>query len=80
MFLIMVSQCTLSLETPDAALNSALCLAYGVLAAACLLLGLMVCLVGIEHAKRHHKARTFYFSMIIFFLVSAVIFLFAEIL
>lgn len=78
LFLVMLSQCTFTLIDAASAFNTLLCVVYAAFAFVCLLLGLAVCLVGLEHAKRNHVGRKFYMLMMGYFALVALVFLIAE--
>lgn len=67
-FLLMVSQCTFSLTDPLSLFNTFLCVLYVGLTILCLIIAIPLCLVGIEHAKRNGKNRSFYIFLILYFM------------
>ena len=67
-FLLMISQCGFTLSDPLSLFNTFLCVLYVGLALLCLIIGIPLCLVGIEHAKRDGKNRSFYIFLILYFL------------
>lgn len=65
--LFMVSQCSFTLENPLSAVNTFLCGAYVAFAVLCLVVGVFISFIGIEHAKRKGKNPRFYYLAIIYF-------------
>ena len=66
-FLTMLAGCSFSLNDPLSLFNTFLCVLYVGFAALCFIVGVVLSLVGLEHAK-HDSKRKFYIFSIIYFL------------
>ena len=68
-FIFFVSQCSLKIFDFSAWPNNLLCLGYAVLILVSFVAGILVALVGLEHAKKVNVSRGFYVLVIILYLV-----------
>ena len=73
----MITQCHLDFSSSEASLDSFLCFVYGIAALASLAIGVLVSLIGLEHARKIKAAQNFYLIIIsLFFLGLAAIVVF----